>query len=189
MFSHPSDRHEPRWVYRRQDLLSSQEAAISRLGRGTFRQLVTALRVHPNAFARAVAATSLRRFGARARPALLGALRDPAMPVRLSALRSLEHLWTPRVAPAVIRLLRDLSAGIRHNTSAVLGRHHVVAAARPLVRLLDDPVWHVRQQAARALGLLRADRARVALARAATDPRLAVRKAAKKALEQLGSLR
>ena len=158
---------------------------IARLKPDVFPELVRALRHHPNAYARSVAASALIRFGGRTRPALLRALRDPSMPVRLHALLALGRVWDRTVASAVIRLLGDPSGGVRINAIAVLARRRVKGAAGALVRRLDDSKWYVRQQAARALGELGVVRARAALMRAALGPRKAVRDAAGEALARI----
>lgn len=158
---------------------------IARLGPEALTELVAALRRHPNAHARGVAASALARFGRRTKPALLRALRDPAMPVRLQALRALDRVWDHSVAPAVIRLLDDPSGGVRINAIAILARHYVAGATGAVIRKLSDPKWYVRLQAARALGALGTARARVPLRRAEWDPRAAVREAAGKALARI----
>lgn len=158
---------------------------IARLKPDVFPELVRAVRHHPNAWARSVAASALVRFGRRARPGLRRALRDPAMPVRLHAMLALDRVWDRTVASAVIRLLDDLSGGVRINAIAILARRRVKGAAGALIRRLDDSKWYVRQQAARALGELGVVRARVPLMRAALDPRRAVREAASKALVRI----
>ncbi len=162
---------------------------IARLKPEVFPELVAALRHHPNAYARSVAASALIRFGRRARPGLRRALRDPAMPVRLHALLALGRVWDRTVASAVIRLLDDPSGGVRINAIAVLARRRVKGAAGALVRRLDDSKWYVRQQAARALGELGVVRARAALMRATLDPRKAVRDAAGEALARIERVR
>ena len=162
---------------------------IARLKPDVFPDLVAAVRHHPNAYARSVAASALVRFDRRARPALLRALRDPAMPVRLHALLALDRVWERTVASAVIRLLDDPSGGVRINAIAVLARRRVKGAAGALIRGLDDSKWYVRQQAAHALGTLGVVRARVPLMRAALDPRKAVRDAASEALARIERVR
>ncbi len=156
--------------------------ALNRLGEDVFPDLIEALHRHRNAHARGVAAAALVRFGGRARPALLLALRDPAMAVRLHALLALDRLWTPSLAPAVIPLLRDPSGGVRVNTVDVLARHEVRRAGGALRTALRDPAWYVRQHAAAALGDLGGRGSRPALRQALSDPRKAVREAAREAL-------
>lgn len=158
---------------------------IAELDEQIFPELVAASRHHPNAFARAVAVKSLARFSRSALRPVLRALRDPAMPVRLAALLTLDRLWTGAVPPAVIRLLNDSSPSIRTNAAMVLARHGVRRATPWLVRNLQDPKWYVRQYTARALGILGARKARGALQRAALDPRKAVRESAVEALARI----
>lgn len=160
---------------------------LNRLPPSALPELTAAVQRHPNAFARAVAARALSRFGLRARRSLLRAILDPAIPVRLHALLALEEIWSPSMAPTVIMLLDDPSPGIRTNAVAVLARRRVRQAAPKLIRVLGDPAWHVRQQAASALGIFGANRSRPALILAASDKRKAVREAAKRSLALLGT--
>lgn len=158
---------------------------ILRFGESAIPELLDTLTHHQNAWAHAVAAATLAHVGGRARPALLRALRDPAMPVRLSALVALNRTWDRSVIPAVIRLLKDRSGGVRGNAAALLGRHRGREASKALVRLLEDPKWYVRQQAARALGQLGVRRVRGPLLRAMSDSSRAVRDATLEALKRL----
>jgi HEAT repeat protein len=159
---------------------------LVRLGSAAVPGLVWAAAYHHNAFARGVAVRALGAFGKRGRPAVLRALNDRAMPVRLAALIALDQMWTRSAAPYVIGMLRDPSGGIRVNAAAILGRHRVREGSSALVRLLRDGMWYVRQEAAQALGMLRVPAARRGLARALDDPRPAVRRAAAAALERIG---
>lgn len=160
-------------------------ARIAALRREIFPELVDALRHHPNPWARGVAASSLVRFGDQARRALLRALRDPAMPVRLHALLAVDRVWAPSATPAIIRLLDDPSGGVRVNVITVLVRRRAHGASRAIMRRVADPKWYVRQQAARALGTLGTPQARGSLRQAMGDPRRAVREAAAQALARI----
>lgn len=162
---------------------------LARLGPAAVPHLIRVLRDHRNAFARAVAATSLGRFPSRARRPLLRAFRDPAIPVRLKAMVAAAQTWTPRVATAVMALAGDPSPGIRNNALALLARHRPRRAVPIFIRALRDPVWHVRMQAARALTVMRVSRARRNLLGAAGDPHPAVRNAARQALKLLAQSR
>ncbi len=124
---------------------------LRRLGKPAFTALAEALKHHPNANARSVAASALSYLGPRSRPALYRALSDRAMTVRLHALIGLDRNWTPRAASWVIRLLNDPSGGVRVNAVAVLGRHRVKNAAGPLARALRDEKPYVRTAARDAL--------------------------------------
>ena len=125
---------------------------LRRLGRHAFPALIEALKHHPNANARSVAACALSYLGSRSRPALYRALGDRSMTVRLHALIGLDRNWTPRAAARVIRLLKDPSGGVRVNAVAVLGRHRVKRAVGSLVRALRDEKSYVRSAAKEALG-------------------------------------
>lgn len=125
---------------------------LRRLGNSAFPALVGALKHHPNANARSVAASAVSYLGPRSRPALYRALGDRSMTVRLHALIGLDRNWTPRAAARVIRLLKDPSGGVRVNAVAVLGRQRVKRAVGPLIRALRDQKSYVRSAAREALG-------------------------------------
>lgn len=128
-----------------------------------------------------------RLDGSRSQPALIRALRDRTMVVRLHALVALHrHAWGPAARPAVTTLLRDPSGGVRGNTVRILGLHRERSAARAIARSLRDEKWYVRQQAAAALGQVGSGAAVAPLRRALDDARPAVRVAAARSLRQLG---
>ncbi len=125
--------------------------ALVALGPKALPELARAAAAQPNAFARATAITALAAHGARGHPAILRALKDPAMPVRLAALLALDAKWYSGAARQVIRLLGDPSGGIRGTAAAVLGRHRVRAARQALGGCLRDDKSYVRLAAVDAL--------------------------------------
>ncbi len=159
------------------------------LGPRALASLRRAIRTHRNAHARAAATVAVARLaGPLSRRALLDALDDETMVVRLHALMALDrHAWGGRVGRRVVELVDDESAGVRNNAIAVLARRGERSAAAAIARRLADPRWHVRQQAALALGLIGEAHASARLRRSLHDTRKAVRDAARRSLARLAT--
>lgn len=88
-------------------------------------------------------------------PALIGALKDPDVDVRLQAARALAVIASvPGAAPALIELLDDESADVRKVAVYALGQTRDRAAIPALQARLEDPLEDIRWNAALALAVL-----------------------------------
>lgn len=113
-------------------------------------------------------------------PALIQALGDPHMSVRLYALRALASFeaskvdWTVLITP----LLMDASTGIRVNALAVVAQHEVGGVEAWVVSSLSDSAWQVRLYAIRAVKALGLVAVAAKLEELRSDAQASVRNAA-----------
>ncbi len=122
-------------------------------------------------------------------PSLVKAARDPADPLRLSAMWLLCTIGGPArdvVAPLAREAIRDTSAAMRSAGAALLGIVGDASDEKGLVNLLGDREPNVRARASYALGLLPRRGAVEPLTRMLADPSAYVRAMALKALANIG---
>ncbi len=135
------------------------------------------------------AATELSLLGRRAQAALLYALEDSEVAIRVEALLALGRIGSQKAAVAAMRCLDDGNADVRWAAVETLGAIGDAAAVVAIARLLrDDSDLQVRAAAARALGVIaRRTGTDVAsyLTEALADPNLWVQQNARNALELL----
>lgn len=160
-------------------------ARIVRLGAEAVPALARSVRGHPQVRIRAWSATALGALAAAGvrgtTVALRAALSDPAMSVRLHAVRAIADAGVRRLGAALIPLLRDPSGGVRGNVPATLVRLGVRRAGPALRRACRDDRWYVRLEAVRAIAALHIPAAS-ALRGLRDDPRPGVRAAARAGL-------
>lgn len=104
---------------------------------------------------RNIAAIALGNIGdTRAVPALIAALADERIAVRVSAAGALGMLGDERAVDPLIRTLRDERATVRGEAAAALGRLGDIRAIPSLIHLLRDEEADVLHRASGALGRL-----------------------------------
>jgi HEAT repeat protein len=135
-------------------------------------------------------AAALKESGHNARsvPALLDALGDRRVWVRMAAAEVLGEIGKRRAVPDLINALGDQSGGVRRNAAEALGRIGDARAVPALIEALRDANGEVRLVAARALA--RIGRAAVpALLDALSDEDSDLRFGAAEALGEIGDRR
>lgn len=118
-------------------------------------------------------------------PALLEALKDPAVEVRRAAAQSLANLEDPRTVPGLIEALKDSDKEVRQSSAQGLGQLGDERAIDGLIGVMKDSDPEVRQAAVEALGELRSQKAIPGFTYALKDENKEVRRAA---IQALGSL-
>ena len=121
------------------------------------------------------AESALRRFGARALPALLEAAEHAPERVRTRAVRLLGRVEAPlgleaAVLAALRHFLRSGAENVQVQAATALWKVAGAAAADDLIPALADPSRYVRSAAAEALAQLRRPEARPILAALLADP-------------------
>src|SRR5574341_1004334 len=141
---------------------------------------------HQNWRKRRRAMVALAGFGEKAIPALIGALDDASLTVRLTAGETLEMVGPP-AAPALIEALQNGSGPARRHAAATLGQLRESRAAGPLIAGLQNGDTELRRACALALGSLRAMAAIPDLVAALTDDDPTVRGHCAEALGRIGN--
>lgn len=118
-------------------------------------------------------------------PALIAALSDPDMNVRIAAAHSLGNLEDPRAIPGLIAATRDANVKLRSAAFDALSNFEDPRIVEPMIAALKDPDADVREQAARSLGDLEDTRAVQPLIGALADSSASVREAAARSLGDL----
>lgn len=131
---------------------------------------------------------ALGKMGAKAVPALIAELKDPAMARHTAISTALAELGAPAAEP-LLAALKDQDAMIRHGAAWALGQMGEQRAVDPLLAMLGDTNMEVRASAAWSLGQLKAPRAVDPILQMVGATRSVVRAAAAEALGQLGDRR
>jgi HEAT repeat protein len=137
----------------RLEVFSGSVGAFSRLQSDSNALNVALSALHDaRASTRRLAAEILTRMNAHsAIPALVSALKDDDVEVRVASLRALGKLGTNVVEKPVIEMLADWEPSVRTCALEVLVELHVPSSPSilsTLRQLLEDPKWNVRAQAA-----------------------------------------
>ncbi len=131
------------------------------------------------------AAIALEKFGEQAIPALMEALADERLQVRVGAANALGWLMDARAIRSLAAALKDESAPVRQRAAFALGWIRDTQAVDALVAALGDESDEVRMQAAAALGWIRDNRAIEPLTRLIEDENEWTRYAAIEALTNM----